>query len=100
MGYTKLMSRGYQHKHTSVYLLNYHFVFCPKRRKKVLVGDVRARLIELFNFKAEELGWDVITLEVMPDHVHLFIGVEPDTPLAKICDISDSAVRASPAPSR
>lgn len=78
MGYTKLMSRGYQHKHTSVYLLNYHFVFCPKRRKKVLVGDVRARLIELFNFKAEELEWDVITLEVMPDHVHLFIGVEPD----------------------
>ena len=72
------MKRGYQHKNTSVYLLNYHFVFCPKRRRKVLVGAVRERLIELVKLKAQELKWDVIALEVMPDHVHLFIGVDPD----------------------
>ena len=67
-----------QHKNTSVYLLNYHFVFCPKRRRKVLVGEMRERLIELLNLKAQELEWNVIALEVMPDHVHLFIGVDPD----------------------
>lgn len=76
--YTQLMSRGYQHKNTLVYLLNYHFVFCPKRRRKVLTGRLRDRLIELLNLKAQELEWNVIALEVMPDHVHLFIGVDPD----------------------
>ena len=61
-----------------MYLLNYHFVFCPKRRRKVLVGMLRVRLIELLNLKAQELEWNVIALEVMPDHVHLFISVDPD----------------------
>lgn len=72
------MPRGYQHNSTSVYLLNYHFVFCPKRRRKVLTGGVRERLIALIDLKAQELDWDVIALEVMPDHVHLFIGTDPD----------------------
>ncbi|NJK43755.1 MAG: IS200/IS605 family transposase [Pleurocapsa sp. SU_196_0] len=71
------MARGYQHKTTSVFLLKYHFVFCPKRRRKVLVNAVRDRLITLLNEKAIELGWQVIGLEVMPDHVHLFIGIAP-----------------------
>lgn len=42
------------------------------------MGAVREKLIELVNFKAQELEWDVIALEVMPDHVHLFISVDPD----------------------
>ena len=42
------------------------------------MGSLRERLIELLNLKAAELEWDVIVLEVMPDHVHLFIGVDPD----------------------
>jgi putative transposase len=73
------VSRAYQHKTTSVFLLNYHFVFCPKRRRKILVNAVRDRLIALLNEKATELGWQIIALEVMPDHVHLFVGVEPST---------------------
>lgn len=75
---TVLVARSYQHKRTTVFLLNYHFVFCPKRRRKVLVGELKDRLAELLTSKAAELGWDVIALEVMPDHVHLFIGVDPD----------------------
>ncbi len=59
-------------------MIHYHFVFCPKRRRKVLVGKVKDRLIALINLKATELGWEVIALEVMPDHVHLFISSEPD----------------------
>lgn len=72
------MATGYKHKNTSVYLLHYHFVFCPKRRRRVLVGCLRERLIELLNLKVQELEWNVIALEVMPDHVHMFIGVDPD----------------------
>jgi putative transposase len=73
------MKREYQHKITSVFLLNYHFVFCPKRRRKVLVSALRDRLVELLTEKSLELDWQVIALEVMPDHVHLFIGVDPST---------------------
>ncbi|ACK65583.1 transposase IS200-family protein [Rippkaea orientalis PCC 8801] len=67
----------YKRKHTSVSLINYHFVFCPKRRKKVLVNDVGRRLEEIIYQKAKELECDVLTLEIMPDHVHLFISCPP-----------------------
>ncbi|MEY3334965.1 MAG: hypothetical protein RLZZ176_3270 [Cyanobacteriota bacterium] len=67
----------YKRKATSVSLINYHFVFCPKRRKKVLVNDVSRRLEEIIYQKAKELGCDILALEIMPDHVHLFISCHP-----------------------
>lgn len=67
----------YRRKHTSVSLINYHFVFCPKRRKKVLINDVGRRLEEIIYQKAKELECDVLALEIMPDHVHLFISCPP-----------------------
>lgn len=71
------MADQYKHSSTSVYLLNYHFVFIPKRRRKVLVGPVETRLKELLAAKCAELKWDILVLEVMPDHVHLFLSSEP-----------------------
>ncbi|WP_352432756.1 IS200/IS605 family transposase, partial [Pyrinomonas sp.] len=65
------MPAPYKRSDTSVFLLRYHFVWCPKRRRKVLVGALGERLKELLREKAEELGWEIIALEVMPDHVHL-----------------------------
>jgi putative transposase len=73
-----VVARAYKHKNTSVFLLRYHFVWCPKRRRKVLVGALAERLKELLREKAEEMGWEIIALEVMPDHVHLFISVGPN----------------------
>lgn len=68
------------HNHVK-FLLNYHFVFIPKRRKKVLVGGIATRLREIFLALSIEKGWDILALEVAPDHVHLFVGVKPmDTP--------------------
>ena len=72
------MERGYRHKKTSVSLINYHFIFCPKRRRKVLVGPVRERLITLINETATEIDCEVLALEVMPEHVHLFVSAPPD----------------------
>ncbi|WP_019588438.1 IS200/IS605 family transposase [Deinococcus apachensis] len=59
-------------------LLRYHFVFCPKRRRKVVVGNVATRLRDLLTEKAAERGWEIVALEIMPDHVHLFLGTDPD----------------------
>lgn len=60
-----------------VYNLHYHVVWCPKYRRPVLVGDVAVALDETLRAKAAELGIEVEALEVMPDHVHLFIAVPP-----------------------
>jgi putative transposase len=71
------MSRGYKHEHTSIHLMMYHFIWIPKRRRKVLQGAIRTRLIELIHAKAKEMGSEIVSLEVMPDHVHLFIRSTP-----------------------
>jgi len=68
---------GYRRNKHAVYLCNYHFVWIPKRRKPVLVGDIKRRLEQLIREIAEEYGWEVLALEVQPDHVHLFISVQP-----------------------
>lgn len=68
------------HNHVK-FLVNYHFVFIPKRRRRVLVGDIAARLKQIFLELAIEKNWDLLALEVAPDHVHLFVSVKPtDTP--------------------
>lgn len=55
----------------------YHFIWIPKRRKKVLCGQIKERLIELVHVKAKELGCKIVSLNIMPDHVHLFIHGNP-----------------------
>ena len=52
-------------------------VWCPKYRRRVLGGRVAARLRELIEQKATERGWEIIAVEVMPDHVHVFVKHEP-----------------------
>lgn len=61
----------------AAYNINYHFVFCPKYRRPVLVGKVGDRLVELIHQIAKELGGEVIELVVRPDHVHLFTTFPP-----------------------
>lgn len=62
---------------TSVYNLGYHIIWCPKYRKKVLVNEVEVRLKEIINLKCEELNCEVHELNIMPDHVHLFVKTKP-----------------------
>ncbi|MGY1498029.1 IS200/IS605 family transposase [Streptomyces sp. QTS52] len=57
--------------------LGLHVVWCPKYRRPVLGGRVAERLDELIRAKADERGWEIISLEVMPDHVHLFLKHDP-----------------------
>ncbi len=60
-----------------VYACQYHVVWCPKYRRKVLTDGIDSRLKEIIRETAEELQVEVIELEVMPDHVHLLCGVHP-----------------------
>jgi len=61
----------------AVYDLKYHFVWIPKYRKLVLKGPVAESLKEIFHGIAERYELEIDTLEVMPDHVHLFVLVPP-----------------------
>lgn len=61
----------------AVYNIGYHLIWCPKYRRKVLVGDVEVRLRELFLERANDIGVSIEQMEVMPDHVHLFVKSPP-----------------------
>jgi len=71
------MPRGYIASQTSIHFMGYHFVWCPKYRRKVLVGDIKKRTNQLIRDKAKSMGCKVIALEIMPDHIHLFIQANP-----------------------
>lgn len=82
----------YRHESNAVSLLNYHFVFIPKRRKKVLVGKIAERLQEIICEICHENRWRIIAMEIMPDHVHLFINAKPtDDPATTIRKIKGRA---------
>jgi len=76
--------QGYARNAGAVFSLKYHLVFCPKFRKAVLHGDVEARLREVLTAKAQALGMTLHALEIMPDHVHLFVESDPALAPAKI----------------
>ena len=57
--------------------VSYHFVWIPKRRKKVLVGNVAKRLKEVCQEVADANEWQLLELAVQPDHVHLFVEANP-----------------------
>ena len=71
------MPRGYNSSNTSVHFMNYHFVWYPKYRRKVIVDDVETRLQDIIRNTAGENNREIIALETMPDHVHLFIKADP-----------------------
>jgi Transposase and inactivated derivatives len=68
----------YKHSRNKVFLINYHLIWCPKRRKKVLVGDIKIRLEQIINEVAKEKNIEILALEIMPDHVHLFVSSHPN----------------------
>ena len=62
---------------TAVYNLGYHIIWCPKYRRKVLTDGIDNRLRQLIADKTDELSCEVRSLEIMPDHVHLFVKTPP-----------------------
>ncbi|VVB61063.1 Transposase IS200 like protein [uncultured archaeon] len=71
----------YQHARNKVYLVNYHLIWCPKRRRRVLVGDIKTRLEEIIKEVAKEKNTEVLSLEILPDHLHLFVSSHPNIPV-------------------
>lgn len=68
----------------AVFSLKYHLVWCPKYRRPVLEGAIEKRLREVLEDVRAKHGWTIHALEVMPDHVHLFIESDPIYSVAEI----------------
>ena len=75
---------GYKSNHNVVYSCKYHVVWCPKYRRHVLVRGVDERLQDIIHQVAQEHDAEVIEMEVMPDHVHLLVEVDPQYGIHKL----------------
>ncbi|MDR3601472.1 MAG: IS200/IS605 family transposase [Desulfosporosinus sp.] len=78
------MGDKYIHKDGIVYLNQYHIVFCPKYRRKVLVDEIERDLREIFDEVALEKDVEIKALEIMADQVHMFISFDPRQPLHEL----------------
>ena len=78
------MDDRYRKNAGAVFSLKYHIVWCPKFRRPVLVDAVADRLRELLAEKSAELGMKIHALEVLPEHVHLFVEADPTRCVAEI----------------
>jgi len=76
-----MTTERYRRNAGAVYSLKYHLVWCPKYRRPVLVGAVADDATALIREKAEALDVTIHALEVMPDHVHLFVESDPTVPV-------------------
>ena len=72
------MENKYRKTKTTVSLINYHFVFCPRYRRKIfLIPNVEKRFKHMVNFICKEIDIEIITIECDKDHAHMFLNCLP-----------------------
>lgn len=88
----------YRRTSTTVSLLNYHFVFCPRYRRKIFLQvEVEHRFKELVHEVCEELQIEIVALECDKDHTHMFLNalpsLSPADMMAKIKGVTSKKLR-------
>ena len=79
--------RGY------VYSLQYHLVWCTKYRKKVLKNGIDTECEEMLQNLAEEYKFQILAMEVMPDHIHLLVDCKPQFYISDMIKIGRASCR-------
>ena len=74
----------YQRDEHRVHLIIYHLIWCPRRRKPVLIGPVAERCRGLISEKCSERGWHILALAIQPDHIHLVVRVWPSDSASEV----------------
>ena len=92
------MLNEYRRTKTTVSLINYHFVFCPRYRRKIFLNSkVEERFKMLVQEICEELEIEIIAMECDKDHVHLFLNTlptfSPTDIMAKIKGVTSKKLR-------
>lgn len=79
------MKNEYKRTATTVSLINYHFVFCPRYRRKIFnIPGVEERFKELVRNTCHENGIEILAMECHIDHVHMFVSVLPQMSIPEI----------------
>jgi putative transposase len=82
----------YKHTKTTVSLINYHFVFCPKYRRKIFnIPGVEDRFKELTISECEKNNIEILAMECHVDHVHLFVSVYPQMSIPDVMKVVKGA---------
>jgi len=67
----------YQRDEHRIHLIVYHLIWCPKRRKKILTGEIKEDCESVIREKCETKGWKILELAIQSDHIHLFVRCWP-----------------------
>ncbi len=81
---------GIRRTQHAVYDLKYHLVWIPKYRKKRLDEEATKYLQEIFEKIAQEYEFEIDTIGIMEDHVHIFMGTPPRYSPAEMVQIMKS----------
>ena len=92
------MDNIYRRTITTVSLINYHFVFCPRYRRKIfLIPNVEERFKHMVNYVCEEMEIKIIAIECDKDHAHMFLNcfptLSPSDIMQKIKGITSRVLR-------
>jgi len=66
-----------KHSRTCVFNVCYHIVWSTKYRKQVLVDEIEITLKNILSEISELKGFVIKSMEVMPDHIHVFVESDP-----------------------
>jgi len=68
----------------TVWECKYHIVWIPKYRKKVLYGQIRRHLGDVFRGLARQKESKVVEGHLMLDHVHMLVSIPPKYAVAQV----------------
>ena len=71
------MKNEIKHLTHSTYRCQYHIVFAPKYRRKVIYGQLRADIGQILRKLCEQKGVEIIEANAMPDHIHMLVSIPP-----------------------
>lgn len=77
------MTNNFKSNKNIVYSCKYHVIWCPKYRRRVLKDGVDTRLKEILLSIAKEIMVEILEMEIMPDHLHMLIEIDPQFGLHK-----------------
>ena len=80
----KMQQTAYESLSHSMWECNYHVVFVPKYRKKVVYGRIRQFLATTFHELANQKGCKILKGSMVQDHVHMIISIPPKYSVAEI----------------
>lgn len=81
------MERNFKSNSNIVYSCKYHVVWCTKYRRPVLINGVDTRLKTILQEVVSETSGEILELEVMPDHVHVLVEIDPQYGITKLVRI-------------